>query len=206
MNSQKLRSERQFKRTAIYIAPIAYCDPVDLKSALKMCKGYVRRRKNLKLMRIYRDEKVEIIGNSEEDKLSGKRSCFGAEGNDAWNRLLKDIETSAIEAVVIYAARTVAPTIYALSNMLKDYFIPCGVRFIDVEAEFDTAVGDADSYIKEKVREYRSNLKRKPYKKRKNKEAEIYEQTEPSCKIDTALSETDNNSTVAYSDLCQVVS
>ncbi len=54
--------------------------------------------------------------------------------------------------------------------MIEEYFIPCGIRFIDVEAGFDTADGDAESYIKKKVSEYRCTVRRKPYEKRKKEE------------------------------------
>ena len=175
MNSQKSQSTEPVKRAAIYIAPSAYGDPVDLNEGLKTCRAYVKKKKDLKLMRIYRDEKVEIVGSTEGQTGTRSRSPLGAEGNDAWNRLLTDIETSAVEAVVIYAARTVAPTITGLAPMIEEYFIPCGIRFIDVEAEFDTADGDTangdvESYIKKKVSEYRCTVRRKPYEKRKKEE------------------------------------
>ncbi|MCC8014258.1 MAG: hypothetical protein LIO87_03600 [Eubacterium sp.] len=160
----KRQSEKQFKRTAVYLAPSAYGEAVDLDKALEICKEYTEKHSGLKLMRIYRDEKIEISGGT--DNRTGSRTPLTAEGNNAWLRLLKDTETSAVEAVVIYAARTVAPSISALKYIVTEYFIPCGIFFADAEADFNTCKGDYDAYFKARVREYRSSLKRKPYKKR----------------------------------------
>ncbi len=77
------QSEGLCKRTAIYIAPVAYGESVELKSALKDCKGCIKQKKDLKLMRIYRDEKVEIVGSTEGQTGTRSRSPLGAEGNDA---------------------------------------------------------------------------------------------------------------------------
>ncbi|MCD7854906.1 MAG: hypothetical protein LUG66_04740 [Clostridiales bacterium] len=160
----KQQWEKQFKKTAVYLAPSAYGEAVDSDKALDFCKEYIKKFNNLKLMRIYRDEKIVISGGT--DNRTGSRSPLTAEGNDAWLRLLRDTETSAVEAVVIYAARTVAPSISALKYIVTEYFIPCGIFFADAEADFNTAEGDADAYFKTKVKEYRSSLNRKPYKKR----------------------------------------
>ncbi|MCD7740851.1 MAG: hypothetical protein LUI06_01420 [Ruminococcus sp.] len=170
MNKQ---SKELYKRTAIYIAPAAYGEWVDLKKALIECRSFIKRHRELKLMRIYRDERVEIVRNGKEDKQEGKRCPLGAKSNDAWKRLLLDTETSAIEAVVIYAARTIAPTVTELSIMIKGYFIPCGILLADVEANFDTLNGDVESYLKVKTSEYRCTVKHKPhrpYQKRKKGE------------------------------------
>ncbi len=162
MNNQKSRSAELVKRTAIYIAPAAYCDSIDMDEAVEKCRAYVRRKKDLKLMRIYRDKKVTVMGGT-VGQTKKRRSTLGVVGNDAWKQLLTDTETSAVEVIVVYAARTVAPTISGLASMISTYFIPCNIRFIDVEAEFDTADGNVESYIKKKTSEYRSNFKRRPY-------------------------------------------
>ena len=213
MSGQKSRSAEPIKRkaepvkrAAIYLAPAAYCDPIDMKEALKKCRAYVKKKKDLKLMRIYRDEKVTVTGSTAGQTGTRSRSPLGAEGNDAWKRLLTDIETSAVEAVVIYAARTIAPTISTLDIMVREYFIPCNIRFIDVEADFDTGdcdctgAMDADAYLKARISEYRSNLKRRPYKKKK-KEAAENGQTEPGGEIDAALPKPDDNGGMADSTL-----
>ncbi len=204
MSSKKARSAEPIKRAAIYIAPSAYGEVVDMKDALKKCRAYVKKKKNLKLMRIYRDEKVTVTGSTAGQTGTRSRSPLGAEGNDAWKRLLTDIETSAVEAVVIYAARTIAPTISGLANMVRDYFIPCCIRFVDVEADFDTADGDVESYLKGKVSEYRSTVRHKPhkpYQKRKKKEVAEHGQTEPGGEIDAALLEENRDRRVADSPL-----
>lgn len=154
-------SEKQYKRAAIYIAPSAYGLPVNMEEALDDCKAFVRKNDDLKLMRIYRDEQVKIIRTSEEEKKDGKRKPLSAEGNDAWRKLLRDTETSAIEAVVIYAARTVAPSFAGLAYLVREYFVPCGIR----EARFDTIDGDLESYLKKKNSDFRYTVKHKPHKK-----------------------------------------
>ncbi len=163
---QQPKEQRRFKNTAVYAAPAAYGEKVDIEKALEKCREYVKHSRGLKLVRIYRDEKVEIIRGKEE---GSQRETLGVKGNEAWNRLLFDTETSAVEVVVIYAARTVAPTVYALDNMVSNYFLPCGIRFIDVEAEFDTAEGEAEGYLKKRRGEYRRTVKHKPHKSHKNK-------------------------------------
>ncbi len=171
MNNKQQKKE-QAKRAAIYAAPASYGKAIDLKEAINLCRMYICNHDNLKLMRIYQDEMVEVVRNVKEDVQEGKRCPLGAEGNDAWKRLLLDTETSAIEAVVIYAARTIAPTITELSSMIKGYFIPCGILLADVEADFDTLNGDVESYLKAKTSEYRCTVKHKPhrpYQKRKKK-------------------------------------
>lgn len=159
------KAKKQYKRTAIYLAQSAYGEPVDLKKALSKSKSFIKEHKELKLMRIYRDEQVEIIKTSDEDKEKGKRQPRSAEGNEAWKKLLTDTETSAIEVVVIYAARTVAPTISELRYVIQNYFVPCGIRFIDVEADFDTESGDVESYLKARNSDFRYTVKHKPHKK-----------------------------------------
>lgn len=158
-------SEKQYRRTAIYIAPSAYGLPVDLEEALEKCKSFIEEHKELRLMRIYRDEQVKIIRTSDEDKKKGKRKPLCAEGNDAWKKLLADTETSAVEVVIIYAARTVAPSFAGLAYLVREYFVPCGIRFIDVEARFDTIDGDLESYLKKKNSDFRYTVKHKPHKK-----------------------------------------
>ncbi|MCC8130320.1 MAG: hypothetical protein LUC38_07735 [Oscillospiraceae bacterium] len=148
-------SEKQCKRAGIYIAPSAYGWPVDREEALASCKSFVRKSPSLGLTRIYCDEQVSVIRTPEQN---GRRKPLGVTGNDAWQRLLRDTETSAIEAVVIYAARTVAPSISGLKTILLEYFLPFGIRFIDVEAGFDLETGDLDVYLKARTREFRSTL------------------------------------------------
>ena len=153
-------SEKWGKRTAIYIAPSAYGEPVGLEEALDKCKSYILKHEDLKLMRIYRDEQVKVVKPCEGgEKMRGH--SYSAEGNDAWKRLLSDAETSAIEVVVIYAARTVAPSFAGFSYAVKDYFAPCGIRFIDVEAGFDTIDGDLESYLKKKNSEFGRSVEQK---------------------------------------------
>ncbi|MCD7785678.1 MAG: recombinase family protein [Oscillospiraceae bacterium] len=147
--------ESQYKRAGIYIAPSAYGVPVDRKEALESCKTYASEHECLKLMRIYVDEIASVIRIPEKN---GRRMPLGVTGNDAWQRLLKDTETSAIETVVVYAARTVAPSISRLAYLIREYFLPCGIGFIDVEAGFDSETGDVDEYLRHKTREYRSTL------------------------------------------------
>ncbi len=142
-------------RAAIYLAPVAYGEKIDTDRALAKCKNYLKKRENLKLMRIYQDDEVRVLRAPEHN---GRRTPLSVTGNDAWQRLLRDTETSAIETVIIYAARTVAPSISGLATLLREYFIPCGIGFIDVEADFDIRSGDADAYLKAKTREYRSTL------------------------------------------------
>ncbi|MCD8107258.1 MAG: hypothetical protein LUE20_04755 [Oscillospiraceae bacterium] len=145
-------------RAAIYLAPSAYGKEIDSAEALSSCKEYIRDRADMKLMRIYRDKGVRVIHTPEQN---GRRTPLSVSGNEAWQRLLRDTETSAIEAVVIYGARTVAPSISGLATLLREYFIPCKVRFIDFEARFDSETDDPESYLKAKTREYRSTLYRK---------------------------------------------
>lgn len=159
------KAKKQYKRTAIYLAQSAYGEPVDLKKALSKCKSFIKENKELKLMRIYWDEQVEIIKTSDEDKEKGKRQPRCAEGNDAWKKLLADTETSVVEVVIIYAARTVAPTISELRYVIQNYFVPCGIRFIDVEEGFDTADDDVEAYLKKKNSDFRYTVKHKPHKK-----------------------------------------
>ncbi len=187
-------------RTAIYIARAAYGAEVDLDNALKICMECIKKHDELRLTRIYRDEQTEVITIAADGK-TGKRSPLEVKGNDAWRRLLADTVTLAVEAVVIYAARTVAPSISGLANMVREYFIPCGIRFIDAEAGFDTAYGNAEDYLKARTSEYRSSIKRKPYKKRK--EAAKHGQEKSRSEIDRALPEAHRGSTVADSDLCK---
>lgn len=142
-------------KAAIYLAPAAYGEAIDTERALAECRKYLNRREELKLMRIYRDDDVRVVRVPEHN---GRRTPLSATGNDAWQRLLRDTETSAIETIVIYAARTVAPSISGLATLIREYFIPCGIGFIDVEADFDTGVGDVDAYLKARTREYRSTL------------------------------------------------
>ncbi len=164
MKSETYLQNSEPERAAIYLAPAAYGKDIDMKYALALCEEYIGNHDELRLMRIYRDEKVRIIRVCGDN---GSRNPLGVSGNDAWQRLLKDTETSAVEVVVIYAARAVAPSISGLANLIRNYFIPYGIRFIDVEAQFDSESGDVGSYLKLKTSEYRSSLKRKPYKKRK---------------------------------------
>ncbi len=149
---------KQEYRVAIYLAPSAYGDAIDLNQALDRCQKYLRKQENMRLMRIYRDKEVSIVRVSERN---GRRTPLSVTGNDAWQRLLRDTETSAIDVITVYAARTVAPSISGLANLIREYFIPCGVRFIDVESDFDTKAGDLGSYLKAKTYEYRSTLYRK---------------------------------------------
>ncbi len=145
-------------RASIYLAPAAYGEAIDIEQALERCKEYLADMQELRLMRIYRDEEAEIIRVPEHN---GKRTPLGVTGNDAWKRLLKDTETSEIEAVLVYAARTVAPSISGLANTISNYFLKCGVRFIDVEAGFDTKSGDAEAYLRQKTSEYRCYVRRR---------------------------------------------
>ncbi|MCD7887765.1 MAG: hypothetical protein LUG44_09180 [Clostridiales bacterium] len=150
------------ERTAVYLAPAAYGEAVDPEAALAACKGYIVRHGSLWLTRVYRDNAVVVTGRAAGQKSGARRTPLSAAGNDAWKRLLMDVETSAVEAVVLYAARTVAPTVSDLKSMLLDFFLPCGVRFVDVEAGFDTAEGPvtAEDYCKARTREYRSTVRR----------------------------------------------
>ncbi|MCD8007021.1 MAG: hypothetical protein LUF29_08695 [Oscillospiraceae bacterium] len=150
-----MKSEKLYKRAGIYIAPSAYGLPVDLEEALASCKAFIRKNRELKLMRIYWDDEVTVVRTSEQN---GRRTPLGVTGNDAWQRLLRDTETSAIEVIVIYAARTVAPSISGLARLIREYFLPCGIRLIDVEAGFDSETGDVEDYLKHRNREYRSTL------------------------------------------------
>ncbi|MCD7847886.1 MAG: hypothetical protein LUG49_07690 [Oscillospiraceae bacterium] len=142
-------------RAAIYLANSAYGKPVDMEQALSKCQKYLSKHRDLKLMRIYIDENTSVVrtpGNN------GRRTPLGVAGNDAWRRLLRDTETLAIETIVIYSARTVAPSISGLANIIREYFVPCKIRFIDVEAGFDSETGDIEGYLKKKTSEYRSTL------------------------------------------------
>lgn len=156
------------KRTAIYIAPSVWGDTVDTGEAEAACRAYVKADGTLRLTRIYRDTRsaVRRVPDSRE------RNAWIAEGNEAWKRLLDDAETGVIEAVVIYAARTVAPTVYALQSAVGEFFIPCGIRFADAQTGFDTrnvrcadAASAAGKYFKQRRSEYRSYLMRQTNKK-----------------------------------------
>ena len=105
MKNQDLKPQY---RAAIYLAPAAYGEAIDIEQALERCRKYLADTQELRLMRIYRDEDVIVIRVPEHN---GKRTPLGVTGNDAWKRLLKDTETSLVEAVLVYAARTVAPSI-----------------------------------------------------------------------------------------------
>ncbi|MCD7733382.1 MAG: hypothetical protein LUH56_08105 [Oscillospiraceae bacterium] len=142
-------------RAAIYLAPAAYGEAIDTERALAECMKYLKRREELKLMRIYRDNDVRVVRVPEHN---GRRTPLSATGNDAWQRLLRDTEASAIETIVIYAARTVAPSISGLATLIREYFIPCEIGFIDVEADFDIKSGDVDAYLRQRTCEYRSTL------------------------------------------------
>ncbi|MCC8076277.1 MAG: hypothetical protein LIO95_10140 [Clostridiales bacterium] len=152
---------KRSKRTAVYLAPAAYGEAVDLEQALAACRDYIVHTGGLRLTRIYRDEQVAVTGRTARTGAA-RRTPLSAVGNDAWKRLLVDVETSAVEAVVLYAARTVAPSFSGLKHMVQEFFLPCGVRFVDVEAGFDTAADEmtADDYCKARTHEYRSTVRR----------------------------------------------
>ncbi|MCD7832335.1 MAG: hypothetical protein LUI01_08785 [Firmicutes bacterium] len=163
------------KRTALYIAPSVWGDFVDINYAEAACRDYVRADETLRLTRIYRDTRAAVrrVPDIRE------RNAWIAEDNEAWKRLLDDAETGAIEAVVIYAAGTVAPTIFALQNAVNEFFIPCGIRFADVQTGFDTGnvrYADASSaaegrYFKQRRSEYRSFLMRRAYNIQENEKS-----------------------------------
>ncbi|MCD7823994.1 MAG: hypothetical protein LUG86_08300 [Oscillospiraceae bacterium] len=157
-------------RAGVYLAPAAYGEAVAMEQALSECQKYLGNREELSLTRIYRDEEVTVLRTPDR---SGRRTPLGVSGNDAWQRLLRDTETLAIEAVVVYAARTVAPSISGLSKLIREYFLPFGIRFIDVEASFDTKTGDTDCYLRRKTSEYRSSLCRKPYSVKSGKKVQL---------------------------------
>ena len=42
-----------------------------------------------------------------------------------------------------------------LRYIIRNYFIPCGIRFVDVEAGFDTEYGDVEAYLKKQYSDFR---------------------------------------------------
>lgn len=153
MNEKGTRSAA----TAIYLSPAGWGerDIPSLEEQERLCAAYVREH-DLRLTRIYRDERPGM-----ED---------GAD--DAWLHLLTDVERGVVQTIVVYAAECVGRTVFGVMRELRDFLLPCGIRFVDVLYGFDSLNGDLNRYVKEKNHEF-SSFRTNRYHKQSREEKSI---------------------------------